>query len=214
MAVDLGVGVRSTPVALLVAVVALALVGALVLLVVGFAFPRWIDGRWPATEPLNPSELAWARVGQYVRATFRGLELELAKELASQMEEITVAAGTTIIRQGDAATHFFVLEEGEVEVSQRVEAPGGAVAEHLVRRMGAGSFFGEVAILRRTARTATVQAVTDCTLLRLPAAELIAGASRSAADEHVLLRAVDGYLAEDRARAARLAAATGAGDQS
>jgi len=206
-AVDLHLGVGPTPVALLVVVIALALVGAAAFVAVGVAAPRLVDRRWPATQPLNPSELAWALVGQYVEATFRGLELELAKELATEMEEVAVPSGTVIIRQGDPATHFFILKAGQIEVSQRVELPSGVAAEQVIRQMSAGSFFGEVAILRRTACTATVRAVSDCVLLRLPAADFITGAARSAADEHVLLRAVDHYIAEDRARAKRLVAA-------
>ena len=206
VAIDLGLGVGPTPVALLVAVVALAAVGGVLLGATGVALPRFVDKRWPATQPLNPTEKIWAQMHAYVERAFVGLDLDLAKDLAAQMEEIAVPAGTTVFDQGDAATHFYIVERGEVEVRQRIEVPGGMVAEQVIRHLGPGEFFGEVAILRRTPRTATVRTVVDSVLLRLAAADFIAGAARSAADEHLLLRTVDRYLADDRRRVEALTA--------
>jgi CRP-like cAMP-binding protein len=206
MAITLGIRLGPTMTALLAAVIVLALIGAVVVALFGVAFPHWIDRRWPATQPLSAREQVWAQMRELVERTFVGLDLELAKELAGEMERVKVPSGTTIFEQGDAATHFYIVQEGEVEVSQRIEVGGGFVAEQVIRHLGAGTFFGEVAIMRRTARTATVRAVSDCVLLRLPAAEFLAGAARSAADEHLLLRTVDRYLADDRRRAEALLA--------
>jgi CRP-like cAMP-binding protein len=140
-----------------------------------------------------------------VERAFVGLDLELARALVDEMEELRVAAGTPVFEQGDLATHFYLIKSGQIEVRQRLEVEG-VIAEQVIRHLGAGAFFGEVAIMRRTPRTASVAAVVDSVLMRLPAAAFLAGAARSAADEHLLLRMVDQYLADDRRRAAALAA--------
>jgi CRP-like cAMP-binding protein len=71
----------------------------------------------------------------------------------------------------------------------------------VIRQHRAGESFGEVAILKRMARTASVKAVTDCVLLELPADEFVSALALSAADESQLFGNVERYLAEDRERA-------------
>jgi CRP-like cAMP-binding protein len=205
-----GIPTGSTMLALLWTLVVLVVGGALALRVASRVLVPFIDRRWPAAEPLNPSDLAWAEIGEFVERTFRGLPTELARELATRMQQRDVARGTVIIEQGGVPTHFYVIKQGEVEVTQQVQLPEGRSATQIVRRMGRDMFFGEVAIFRRSPCTASVTAATDCVLMALSAADLVAGAGRSAAQGHVLLRSVDRYVAEDRARAARLAASLGA----
>ena len=79
-----------------------------------------------------------------------------------RLGQLTVPAGTTILRQGASATKFYIIVTGEVEV---VRTSHGA--ERGVARLGPGQFFGEIAILRDMARTATVRAITDATLLTM-----------------------------------------------
>jgi MFS family permease len=94
---------------------------------------------------------------------FAGLppaRLETAMRKASIRD---VKAGSTIIRQGDAADFFYVINSGRVEVTQ-TDATG---ASRLLRQMGPAEFFGEIGLLSRVPRTATVTAMTDCTLVAL-----------------------------------------------
>ncbi len=78
-----------------------------------------------------------------------------------------MSAGEVIIRQGDAADFFYLLAEGEVDVTQ-ADTPAETAAEpRLLRRMGSGQFFGEIGLLSRVPRTATVTAVTDGRLVAL-----------------------------------------------
>jgi CRP-like cAMP-binding protein len=79
-----------------------------------------------------------------------------------RLRQLTVPAGTTILRQGASATKFFIIVSGEVEVVRTSHS-----AERVVARLGPGQFFGEIAILRDMARTATVRAITDATLLTM-----------------------------------------------
>jgi MFS family permease len=80
-----------------------------------------------------------------------------------------VKAGTTIIRQGDPADYFYVIGNGRVEVSQ-TDANG---TSRVLRQMSGGEFFGEIGLLSRVPRTATVVALSDCTLVVLEGAAFL-----------------------------------------
>jgi CRP-like cAMP-binding protein len=81
---------------------------------------------------------------------------------ADSLSRVTVPAGTTILRQGASGGKFFIIATGEVEV---VRTRHGA--DRVVTRLGPGQFFGEIAILRDIAHTATVRAITDVSLLTM-----------------------------------------------
>lgn len=109
----------------------------------------------------QPAKDARQRLGEV--ALFAGLppaRLERAMRRASLRD---VKQGATIIRQTDAADFFYVINSGRVEVTQ-TDASG---ASHLLRQMGPAEFFGEIGLLSRVPRTATVVAMTDCTLVAL-----------------------------------------------
>jgi CRP-like cAMP-binding protein len=76
--------------------------------------------------------------------------------VADQADETSVAAGTVLAREGDLGDEFFVIESGTAEVSR-----GGAP----VAKLGAGDFFGEIALLREERRTATVTATSPMVLI-------------------------------------------------
>jgi NADH dehydrogenase len=67
------------------------------------------------------------------------------------------APGDYIMRQGDAPANFYVIESGEVEV---IRANGTAPDGEIIATLGAGSFFGEQALLNNQPRTASVRART------------------------------------------------------
>lgn len=71
---------------------------------------------------------------------------ELA-EIASIADEIDLPDGKTIIREGEAGREFFVLIEGTADV----ERGGRKVAS-----IGAGDFVGEIALISKTPRNATI----------------------------------------------------------
>jgi CRP-like cAMP-binding protein len=82
---------------------------------------------------------------------------ELA-EIAPFAEEVSVEEGTQLVREGDFSYEFFAIEEGEAEVTR-----GG---QH-VADLGPGDFFGEIGVLERDLRTASVVAETDMRLVTL-----------------------------------------------
>jgi len=76
--------------------------------------------------------------------------------LARGMGRRHIAAGTPIVSAGQESDLFFVIENGEVEVTLDGE---------VLRREGRGEFFGEIGLLRDVPRTATVTAVQDTDLV-------------------------------------------------
>lgn len=95
---------------------------------------------------------------------FAGLSEDDLNELAQSLSRAPFAKGETITREGADAHHLYMILAGEVSV--RV---GGLEAEREVGRLGAGSFFGEMALLTGERRSANACAVTDVDCYRLGA---------------------------------------------
>ncbi len=79
-------------------------------------------------------------------------------------------AGEVVIRQGDPADRFFVILDGEFDVSRTEEASAGA--EYL-RTLGRDDVFGELGLLTGTPRSATVAARSAGRLLELEGADFL-----------------------------------------
>jgi CRP-like cAMP-binding protein len=73
--------------------------------------------------------------------------------MAEKMSREKFRAGTTIFRQGDAGDKFYLIRKGSCEV---VQEDGGAV--RVLRTLGVGDFFGEIALITGKPRTATIVA--------------------------------------------------------
>jgi MFS family permease len=83
----------------------------------------------------------------------------LLERLASQSFDREFAPGEAIINQGEQAEYLYVLVEGEVRVSSSGEQGGPA---KLIRTMTAPSYFGEIGIIHKIPRTASVMAIGRC----------------------------------------------------
>ena len=82
---------------------------------------------------------------------------ELA-QIAGFAQEVNVEQGRELVREGDFSYEFMAIEDGEAEVTR-----GG---EH-VADLGSGDFFGEMGLLEKTLRNATVTAKTPMKLITL-----------------------------------------------
>jgi CRP-like cAMP-binding protein len=103
---------------------------------------------------------------------FAHLQPNEIAELLEHGEWINVAPGEVMIEEGDVGEDFFAVRSGQVEVIR-----DGRVVDV----MGAGSFFGEIALLMDVPRTATVRARTPVRAFRLDREgfdRLVAGAFR------------------------------------
>jgi CRP-like cAMP-binding protein len=76
--------------------------------------------------------------------------------LAQTADELDLREGTVLTREGQRGREFFVLIEGTVSVTQ----DGKSIGE-----LGAGDWFGEIALLTQTPRTATVTATAPLRIL-------------------------------------------------
>jgi voltage-gated potassium channel len=100
---------------------------------------------------------------------FRGLHANGIAEIMRYLRAQSVPRGALIVRKGDPAHSMYFIAEGEVEV----ELP------HENVRLGVGQFFGEVAVLQKTSRTADVRATAATKLLVLDAYDLQTLTNRS-----------------------------------
>jgi CRP-like cAMP-binding protein len=81
-------------------------------------------------------------------------------QLAAMSRPLVYGAGETIAREGEPGASMFVLQKGTAAVTL-------ADAHGEVARLRDGAFFGEMSLLTGEGRSATVTAVTDCTLLEI-----------------------------------------------
>jgi CRP/FNR family transcriptional regulator, cyclic AMP receptor protein len=79
-------------------------------------------------------------------------------QIATFAQEVMVDQGRELVREGDFSYEFMAIEEGEAEVTRH--------GEH-VADIGPGDFFGEVGLLEKTLRNATVTAKTPMRLVTL-----------------------------------------------
>jgi CRP/FNR family cyclic AMP-dependent transcriptional regulator len=83
---------------------------------------------------------------------FAGLDDRELEQIASTMRERKFGAGDTVTEEGAGGAGFFVVESGEADVSVDGQARGS---------IKAGDYFGEIALLTGSDRTATITAKTD-----------------------------------------------------
>ena len=83
---------------------------------------------------------------------FAGLDQRELESVASSMKERTFPAGGTVTEEGRSGAGFFVIADGQAEVTMQGEYR---------RDLGPGDHFGEIALITDTDRTATITAKTD-----------------------------------------------------
>jgi CRP-like cAMP-binding protein len=83
---------------------------------------------------------------------FSALPPAVIEGLARELVSLPVHAGDVVIREGEPGDRFYLIAEGEFDVS--------IVGEH-IRTLHAGDGFGEIALMRNVLRTATVISRTD-----------------------------------------------------
>jgi hypothetical protein len=106
--------------------------------------------------PVIPTEVASSPL-------FSGVPREELASLLTLVAPIKVSGGSSVVREGEPGDSLFLVVSGTLRVTTR----GEEGAEIELATLQPGDFFGEVALLTRRPRTATVTAVTESELLRL-----------------------------------------------
>ena len=98
--------------------------------------------------------------GKPISTLLEALPAKVRDELLENAKQRTYKPGDVIVREGDSALNLFIVATGHA----RIERAGAGV----VGRMGPGDFFGEIALLDDTNRTATIVADEDLTCYLIP----------------------------------------------
>ncbi len=129
---------------------------------------------------------------------FKALDHTALTDLAARAEEVHVAAGTTLFAKGSFGTSLFVVARGRLRVHD------GA---YEFRRLVPGDAFGELAAIAPEARTASVTATVESSLLQVSQADLAALVDENRAVAHAVIEALAGYVRDQADEVARLSAA-------
>ena len=100
---------------------------------------------------VDPSKLKSIRL-------FGNFSDEELRQIAPFAEEASAQPGNVLVREGDYSYQFVAIEEG----TAKVERDGETVAE-----LGPGDFFGEIGLLEKSLRTATVSATSPMRIITL-----------------------------------------------
>src|SRR5918993_3485187 len=157
------------------------------LIAIGLVCPVLAVASWRRLRGLDRSvDVLDLNIGLLQRVPmFRSLPLPSMEQLARGLEPVEVPAGTAVFTQGDIGDRYYVIESGEADVV----GDGRVVAT-----LGPGEGFGEIALLRRTRRTATVVARSALALRALGSERflpVVLGYTASAQEAAVV---VDGQL--------------------
>lgn len=123
---------------------------------------------------------------------FRGTSHASLETLAAASIEEHLPAGKVLIQEGDEAGDFFVIRSGELEVLSSGEA--GATPTK-IRELGPGDYAGEIGLVERIPRTATVRTVSDAIILRVPGREFLDAVSQAPGASGALFAGIAGRLA-------------------
>jgi MFS family permease len=162
-----------------------ALVAPVLISSTGLPGALWIAGAvlvvltlacWPGLRAVDRStegtrvELR-ARLRELSRLSiFAGLAPPSLEALAARAVRESRPAGEVVVREGEPAEDFYVVSAGRLQVLFRGD---GAAEERQVNELGAGDYFGEIGLLERVPRTATVRTLTDCELYRVAGEEFL-----------------------------------------
>src|SRR5262245_57892232 len=96
---------------------------------------------------------------------FSGLREKDLKDLATHCKERTIAPGSILLTQGEQVLGLFIITNGTVRITRK-NSPDGV--EEVLGQAGAGDVIGEMALLDDLPRSATVTAIDEVTVLKLP----------------------------------------------
>jgi signal transduction histidine kinase len=128
-----------------------------------------------------------------LRQAFPGMQETEAVEMIASGKVIAYPPGTTLCHEGSSETTFYILLEGEVEVTKVLNESETRVMNHLSR----GGFFGEMAIIHNAPRAATVTTTCPTTVLEIQKDSFSKFLERSSSVSIAMVREVSRRLREN-----------------
>jgi len=119
------------------------------------------------------------------------LPVRSVERMARHAVSVSVAEGEVVVQEGEAGDRFYVIVRGAAVVTR---------AGVLLRRLGAGQWFGEIALLRDVPRTATVAAVGPLQLVGLERDVFLSTLTGTDRAHRAATRTVEDHLAADHLR--------------
>lgn len=98
---------------------------------------------------------------------FGGIRADIVEFLLQVCPLVAVPAGGYFFREQERGDSMFVLQSGEVAVLK-----SWGQRDHTLHMLGEGDCFGEMAVMDVCPRSASIRAVTDCTAIKISAADL------------------------------------------
>ena len=160
------------------------------LLATALVVPVVVIARWRSAQRLDAGAVVPERELRALRAVdlFAPLPLATVETLALRTVARVVRAGEQILRVGEVGSRFYVIGNGAVE----------ARAGPVVRSMGPGEYFGEIALLRDVPRTAAVLAETDGLLYVLEREQFLSAVTGQVRSAQAAEAVVDARLRASR----------------
>src|SRR5438876_8065293 len=118
---------------------------------------------------------------------FEPLAPTTLEQLAMRVRPLSVPAGTVVIREGEGGDVFYLIESGQIDVIRDGK---------LVATLGAGQYFGEIALLHDVPRTATCVARSDAELYELERRVFVSAVSGNEQSHATIEDIVTGRLDE------------------
>jgi MFS family permease len=163
------------------------------LIAAGAVLPVLLLFLWPSLRRVDDEAMIAEEPLELLRRIeiFAELPEPVLERLAAAATPISVAADGVVVSRGEVGNHFYAIAAGKAAVE---------LEDGTSRELGAGDFFGEIALLREVPRTATVRAVEPLQLFALERDEFLLavtghGPTLASAENFVMTRLPAGALA-------------------
>ncbi len=130
---------------------------------------------------------------RHLVALFGDVDPGVLEHLRAHLEWVEIADGDTLMRQGEPGDSMYIAVSGRL----RAYASDDEGAQRMVREISRGQIVGEMSLYTDEPRTATVLAIRDSVLVRLPKSQFVALLSSSAKVSIALTRQIIGRLHGD-----------------